>query len=711
MSAIRDLIYDALVDKLGEESATSALYFGYAFIAVSIVILAASSLFKGSSSSGKQPPVYSPGLPIIGSILAFAKDPLQAIKDGRKQCGNVFTMKLFTERVTFLIGPEGHAAFFNSTDEELDQADVYQFMTPIFGNGIVYDVPLNIRRQQLRGLGDTLKPNNLRKYPPIIAKETYDYLTKNWGESGTVELHHAMADLIIMTASATLLGPEIRHQMFHEMHTLYQMLDQGLTPLSVFFPYAPIEAHKKRDQARIEISQLFSRIIKQRRDNPETMGDNIDIVQKLMDFKYKDGRGLTDDEITGMMIAALFAGQHTSSITTSWTILFLLNDAKHGGNYLKKVMEELAVVEKQPGEFAKGEGVDSKVIADEEWLYSCVKEAIRCYPPLILLMRRVCTPMNLPDGTVIPAGDRVMVSNALAQRLPEVFEDPDSYKPERWYDWDITKLPKYSFIGFGGGIHTCMGEPFAFMQVRTILTVLFSMYELELVTPMPTPNYEAIVVGPKGENMIRFKRRGPITPEQIEHQMKIKEEYALAKLNSKPASNGDSANASIGSKEATNVVEGQTVFTKKEIARHNHKDDLWIIVNDKVYDITNYVDIHQGGTDALVRVAGGEATRQVEGPQHPGTVKMLLERYYIGKVATEYSKDEVSKHNKKGDAWIIVNGSVYDVSKFATNDHPGGEDALLRVAGKDATKEFEGPQHPMPNARNVLAKYLIGVAV
>ena len=53
----------------------------------------------------------------------------------------------------------------------------------------------------------------------------------------------------------------------------------------------------------------------------------------------------------------------------------------------------------------------------------------------------------------------------------------------------------------------------------------------------------------------------------------------------------------------------------------------------------------------------------------------------------EFTKEEIAQHSQKGDAWIVIDGSVYDISKFA-DMHPGGELLLLQYAGKDATKEF-----------------------
>ena len=53
-----------------------------------------------------------------------------------------------------------------------------------------------------------------------------------------------------------------------------------------------------------------------------------------------------------------------------------------------------------------------------------------------------------------------------------------------------------------------MGQAFAFVQVKTILSVMFSMYEMELVPEeMPECDYEAMVVGPKGDCRVRYKQR------------------------------------------------------------------------------------------------------------------------------------------------------------------------------------------------------------
>ncbi|XP_072970922.1 cytochrome b5 [Typha angustifolia] len=71
-----------------------------------------------------------------------------------------------------------------------------------------------------------------------------------------------------------------------------------------------------------------------------------------------------------------------------------------------------------------------------------------------------------------------------------------------------------------------------------------------------------------------------------------------------------------------------------------------------------------------------------------------------------YTLEEVSKHNTNKDCWLIINGKVYDVTKFL-EDHPGGDDVLLSSTGKDATDDFEDVGHST-TARSMMDEYLVG---
>ena len=201
-----------------------------------------------------------------------------------------------------------------------------------------YDAPPKIRRQQFRFLGTGLRGRRLKSYVPLLVKEAQDFFAK-WGDSGEVDILDKLSELTILTASRCLMGQEVREKLFEEVAGLFHTLDKGITPLSVFWPHAPVPSHWARDRARKEMVKLLSGVIQKKREeikkDPE--GDHgDDMLAYLVTVKYKDGRLLTVHEIVGFFIALLFAGQHTSSITATWTTLFLA----HHPDVLSRVMAE-----------------------------------------------------------------------------------------------------------------------------------------------------------------------------------------------------------------------------------------------------------------------------------------------------------------------------------------------------------------------------------
>ncbi|KAI3452914.1 hypothetical protein Pfo_009577 [Paulownia fortunei] len=71
-----------------------------------------------------------------------------------------------------------------------------------------------------------------------------------------------------------------------------------------------------------------------------------------------------------------------------------------------------------------------------------------------------------------------------------------------------------------------------------------------------------------------------------------------------------------------------------------------------------------------------------------------------------YTMEEASQHNTNDDCWVVIDGKVYDVSSYL-DEHPGGDDVLLRATGKDATDEFEDAGHSK-TARELMEQFFIG---
>ena len=398
------------------------------------------------------------------------------------------------------MGPEAQELFFKASDDVLSQNEVYDFMRPVFGPNVVYDASRKNRQVQFQGMANGLRVSRLKSYVPKVERETRQYLA-SWGEEGEVDLLTAMSELTIMTASRCLHGDDVREQMFKEVSDLYHDLDQGLTPLTVFWPNAPTPEHFKRNAARDQMVELFTKVIKARRENPEKFSDKSDILSIFMDLKYKDGTSVTEQEVTGLLIALLFAGQHTSCITSTWTSLFIANDPA----IMDRIIAEQVRVTKGK------DAIDFDDVNEMGLLHDCMREALRLCPPLILLIRKAMKECHVTAGGrtfTIPKDDMVCVAPSVGMRIASVFPKPDSFDPDRYGEGREEHKVPFAYMGFGGGMHSCMGQNFAFMQVKTILSILFREYEIERIAPnMPEINYAAMVVGPKGDCRIRYKKR------------------------------------------------------------------------------------------------------------------------------------------------------------------------------------------------------------
>ncbi|KAG2557955.1 hypothetical protein PVAP13_8NG104200 [Panicum virgatum] len=413
-------------------------------------------LLLGSRARGKRLPPTIPGAPVVGGLIKFMRGPIPMIREEYARLGSVFTVPILSRRITFLIGPEVSAHFFKGNEAEMSQQEVYRFNVPTFGPGVVFDVDYSVRQEQFRFFTEALRASKLRSYVDQMVAEAEEYFSK-WGESGTVNLKYELEHLIILTASRCLLGREVREKLFDDVSALFHDLDNGMQPVSVIFPYLPIPAHKRRDRARARLAAIFATIINSRKASGQSEED---MLQCFIDSKYKNGRSTTEGEVTGLLIAALFAGQHTSSITSTWTGAYLLRFKQ----YFAEAVEEQKEVMKRHG---------NKIDHD------------------------------------IPKGHIVATSPSFANRLSHIYKNPDSYDPDRFGPGreEDKAAGAFSYISFGGGRHGCLGEPFAYLQIKAIWTHLLRNFEFELVSPFPENDWNAMVVGIKGEVMVNYKRR------------------------------------------------------------------------------------------------------------------------------------------------------------------------------------------------------------
>ena len=90
---------------------------------------------------------------------------------------------------------------------------VYKFNVPTFGRGVVFDVDHVVRAEQFRFASEILRASRMRTYVGMMVDEAEKFF-KSWGDEGVIDLKEQLSELIILTASRTLLGREIRENLF-----------------------------------------------------------------------------------------------------------------------------------------------------------------------------------------------------------------------------------------------------------------------------------------------------------------------------------------------------------------------------------------------------------------------------------------------------------------------------------------------------------------
>lgn len=432
-----------------------------------------------------------------GHLEEFRTDPIGLMQRVRDECGDVGYFQLAGKKVILLTGAEANEFFFRAADEDLDQAEAYPFMTPIFGKGVVFDASPERRKEMLHN--SALRGDHMRSHATTIEREVRRRID-SWGETGEIDLLDFFSELTIYTSTACLIGRKFREQLDSRFAELYHLLERGTDPLCYVDPYLPIESFRVRDEARAGLVELVQEIMQVRIANPPDDKSRRDMLDVLVTITDDNGNlRFSADEITGMFISLMFAGHHTSSGTSAWTLIELMRHPE----ILVDVTAELDEL------YADGQEVSFHALRQIPKLENVIKETLRLHPPLIILMRVAQGEFEV-EGHAIHQGDFVATSPAISNRIAADFPEPDAFFPARYdkpREEDV--LHRWTWIPFGAGRHRCVGAAFGTMQIKAIFSVLLREYEFEMTQPPESyhNDHSKMVVQLARPARVRYRRR------------------------------------------------------------------------------------------------------------------------------------------------------------------------------------------------------------
>jgi cytochrome P450 len=131
-----------------------------------------------------------------------------------------------------------------------------------------------------------------------------------------------------------------------------------------------------------------------------------------------------------------------------------------------------------------------------------IKESLRLYPPIHIGNRRVAEEMEFAEGNV-PAGERMFYSIYLTHRDPEIWENAESFCPERFAHG--RKTPPFSYVPFGGGPRACIGAAFGQAEARIVMAHLLKHYTFR-IHESPIHPHMGATLEPRPGVMMKIKK-------------------------------------------------------------------------------------------------------------------------------------------------------------------------------------------------------------
>jgi len=193
------------------------------------------------------------------------------------------------------------------------------------------------------------------------------------------------------------------------------------------------------------LREFSKNIVDKRLESKEIKNDFLDIIINSYNNKKIDLEGLYDEAITMLLV-----GYETTAFALEWAVYYLS---------INKDWQEK--------------------ISREENVDAFIDEVLRMCPPIWNEQRVAIKDVNI-DGIDIVAGTQVMVSSLAVHRDKDVFEDPDTFKPERWFD--KKDLSKGEYFPFLFGKRQCIGKEFALMEMRIMLIKIAKKFTVDLVS-------------------------------------------------------------------------------------------------------------------------------------------------------------------------------------------------------------------------------------
>jgi cytochrome P450 len=409
---------------------------------------------------------YPPGdnTPSVRRTHRMIVDPLGLLLEAYERHGPVFSLRILNARNVFMLGPEAnHFMLVSHADHFRWRDGGFGDLIPLLGDGML-TIDGDFHRQSRRIMVPAFHHERVKAAIGVMEEETGRALS-SWHDGLELDLYAWARELALRVAMRALFGFDAdssgpardfeRALGFYGREYWLQVLRGPRTP------WAELLAARGRLDALI-----YAEIAERRR----TGRRGEDVLSMLLDAP------LSDRHVRDHVMTLLFAGHDT----TTATVAFLFY------------------------ELARHPDAADGAAADPQYLEQALDETLRLYPPAWIGPRRAAKDYEFA-GHRIAEGAPVNYSSWASHRLPDVWEEPHSFRPERFAPEARKRIPKGAYVPFGGGSRICLGMRFGQAEIRTIATAVLERFRVELRPGFTLKIRQTPTLGPAGGLPVRIR--------------------------------------------------------------------------------------------------------------------------------------------------------------------------------------------------------------
>jgi cytochrome P450 family 110 len=443
------------------------------------------------------PNVETPGLT---QLWQWITDPVKYLHNCNQRYGETFAVQMAgaLNGIIFVSNPVAIQQLLTSdTKQFIAPGSLNQILQPFLGDRgtILLDGAEHRQRRQL--VTPAFHGDRIKVYSNLIQKITRD-LIQIWSENVTINAREQMQSISLSIILQTVFGiyqGERYDQIRRKLVDVLSLIESPIKSSVIFIPGLQKDLGAWSPWGRFqrnlaELDELVFQEIAERRQKYQP--DRSDILNLLIDAQDADGNGMDDRELRDELMTILFAGHETTATALSWAIYW--------SNYLPDVQAKLRAE-------ISTLGADRDVMSINKlpYLGAFCSEVLRIHPVAIITFPRLAQePVSL-QGYDIDPGKVVVGCMYLVHHRPELYPDPEQFKPERFLE---RQFSPYEYVPFGGGSRRCIGLALAQMELKLVMVEILAGCELKLMDKLPiAPARRGVTLAPQtGVNIQVIKK-------------------------------------------------------------------------------------------------------------------------------------------------------------------------------------------------------------